>query len=200
MQPLIFGVSGLAGHRLGAHSACGVCTGAKGFPTSVAPPVPNSHWGKCQCREHTNWGFGATGVARFPCTFAFCQSSLLRSSTARVLHRAGEEVPHLPFPTLTLSRGAGFPRQNHVLPYLNPTTTLGCLLPFLFPMQEASEPGESGDNRKSNSSKRRSEAFSFVSITCRLPAAKLVWHSCFPQSSNTFLCMCRSKAWKASLV
>lgn len=72
--------------------------------------------------------------------------SLLRSSIARGPHRAAEEVPHLPSPTLTLSRGAGIPRQNHpTLPL--PTTALGCISLFPFPMQEASNPGESGETK-----------------------------------------------------
>lgn len=113
------------------------------------------------------------------------RASLLRSSIARVPHRAVENVPHLPFPALTLSGEAGFP-QAKPCPASLPTTIPGCL--FLFPMQEASTLAESGEN----SNKHHLEALSFMSITCRLPAAKRVWHSCFPQSSKSLLCICRS--------
>lgn len=57
------------------------------------------------------------------------RASLLGSSTVR----AAEEAPQLPFPTLTLSRGAGLPRQNHVLPYLFLQQPLSASCPFSSP-------------------------------------------------------------------
>lgn len=132
-----------------------------------------------------------TGVSVLQVLQCFCVSFVLcQSLFAQIKHSQGTpqscgecSSPAFPCPdTVWRSRVP----QAKPCPASLPTTIPGCL--FLFPMQEASTLGESGEN----SNKHHLEALSFMSITCRLPAAKRVWHSCFPQSSKSLLCICRS--------
>lgn len=181
MQPLIVGVSWLAGHR-GRGTQC---------LWDVYKPqrIPNQH-GPPECliliEVNGNAESIQTGVQCYRCcnvsvsVLPSVRASLLRSSVAR----AAEEAPHMRFPTLILSREARVPQAKPCPALPLPTTTLGCLLPFLFPMQEASKLAESGENRHSNSNKHHLEALSFMSITCRLPAPNLAAFHSHPKPSR----------------